>query len=50
MEVEGDDEQSILNATQRQVDDLEKVIRDNPKFWFWCHKRWKSEFNEIYTG
>ncbi|MDP3022628.1 MAG: lipid A biosynthesis lauroyl acyltransferase [Sulfuricurvum sp.] len=50
IEVEGDDEQSILNATQRQVDDLEKVIRDNPKFWFWCHKRWKSEFNEIYTG
>ncbi|MDP2194155.1 MAG: lipid A biosynthesis lauroyl acyltransferase, partial [Alphaproteobacteria bacterium] len=41
IEVEGDDEQSILNATQRQVDDLEKVIRDNPKFWFWCHKRWK---------
>lgn len=50
IEVEGDDEQSILNATQRQVDDLEKVIRAHPKFWFWCHKRWKSEFNEIYTG
>lgn len=48
--VEGDDEQSILNATQRQVDDLEKVIRAHPKFWFWCHKRWKSEFNEIYAG
>lgn len=50
IEVEGEDEQSILNATQRQVDDLEKVIRAHPKFWFWCHKRWKSEFNEIYAG
>lgn len=50
IEVQGEDEQSILDATQRQVDDLEKVIREHPKFWFWCHKRWKSEFNEIYTG
>jgi KDO2-lipid IV(A) lauroyltransferase len=50
VEVEGEDEQSILDATQRQVDDLEKVIRAHPKFWFWCHKRWKSEFNEIYAG
>lgn len=50
IEVTGDDEQAIIDATQRQVDDLEKVIRDNPKFWFWCHKRWKSEFNEIYAG
>ncbi|HEX5670628.1 MAG TPA: lipid A biosynthesis acyltransferase, partial [Sulfuricurvum sp.] len=50
IEVADDDEQSILDATQAQVKTLEKVIRDNPKFWFWCHKRWKSEFNEIYAG
>ncbi len=50
IEVAGDDEQSILDATQAQVDTLEKTIRANPKFWFWCHKRWKSEFNEIYAG
>lgn len=50
IQVESDDEQSILDATQAQVKTLEKVIRDNPKFWFWCHKRWKSEFNEIYAG
>ncbi len=48
--VKGDDEQSIIDATQAQVDTLEKTIRDNPKFWFWCHKRWKSEFKEIYEG
>lgn len=50
IEVQGEDERSITNATQSQVDDLEKVIRAHPKFWFWCHKRWKSEFNEIYAG
>ncbi|MDP3301385.1 MAG: lipid A biosynthesis lauroyl acyltransferase [Sulfuricurvum sp.] len=50
IEVKGDDEQAIIDATQRQVDDLEKVIRDNPKFWFWCHKRWKSEYQEIYSA
>lgn len=50
IEVQGEDEASILDATQRQVDDLEKVIRAHPKFWFWCHKRWKSEYNEIYAG
>ncbi|MDP3265221.1 MAG: lipid A biosynthesis lauroyl acyltransferase [Sulfuricurvum sp.] len=50
IEVMGDDEEAIIDATQRQVEGLEKVIRDNPKFWFWCHKRWKSEFNEIYAG
>ena len=50
IEVNGEGEQSILEATQHQVDDLEKIIRAHPKFWFWCHKRWKSEFNEIYAG
>ncbi|MFY9143652.1 lipid A biosynthesis lauroyl acyltransferase [Sulfuricurvum sp.] len=50
IEVEGDDEASILKATQRQADQLEKVIRADPKFWFWCHKRWKGEYKEIYSA
>jgi KDO2-lipid IV(A) lauroyltransferase len=50
IEVQGDDESSIVHATQLQADALEKVIRGNPKDWFWCHKRWKSEFKEIYAG
>jgi KDO2-lipid IV(A) lauroyltransferase len=50
IEVRGEDEQAIIDATQRQVNDLEKVIRGNPKFWFWCHKRWKSEYQEIYSA
>ncbi|MDD2266526.1 lipid A biosynthesis lauroyl acyltransferase [Sulfuricurvum sp.] len=50
IEVESDDAQGILKATQEQANALEKVIRLEPKFWFWCHKRWKSEFPEIYAG
>lgn len=35
IEVKSDDEQSILEATQRQVTTLERIIRANPKYWFW---------------
>jgi Kdo2-lipid IVA lauroyltransferase/acyltransferase len=50
VEVKSNEEKDILEATQAQSDDLEKVIRANPKLWFWCHKRWKGEFKEIYAG
>jgi Kdo2-lipid IVA lauroyltransferase/acyltransferase len=50
IEVNGNDEKSILEATQMQANEVEKVIRTNPKLWFWCHKRWKGEFKEIYAG
>jgi len=50
IEVKNNEEKDILDATQAQADDLEKVIRTNPKLWFWCHKRWKGEFKEIYAG
>ena len=42
------EEQDILNATQAQADWLTKLIKDEPKFWFWIHRRWKSEHKEIY--
>ncbi len=41
-------EADILEATQKQADVLEKVIIENPKFWFWCHRRWKTEHPEVY--
>ena len=50
IEVKSNDERVILEATQMQANDLEKVIRTHPKLWFWCHKRWKGEFKEIYAG
>ena len=48
IEVNSNEEKDILDATQAQANDLEKVIRTNPKLWFWCHKRWKGEFKNIY--
>ncbi len=50
IEVSGNDEKSIIEATQMQADQVEKVIRTNPKLWFWCHKRWKGEYKDIYAG
>ncbi|MDP3464622.1 MAG: lipid A biosynthesis lauroyl acyltransferase [Sulfuricurvum sp.] len=48
IEVKSNDELAILEATQAQANDVEKVIRTHPKLWFWCHKRWKGEFKNIY--
>ena len=50
IEVNSNDELAIVEATQAQANDMEKVIRTHPKLWFWCHKRWKGEFKEIYAG
>lgn len=48
IDVKSDNAQSILEATQQQAHTLERIIRAHPKFWFWCHKRWKGEFPELY--
>ncbi|MEA1891371.1 MAG: lipid A biosynthesis lauroyl acyltransferase [Campylobacterota bacterium] len=38
----------IVQATQLQADWLTKLITDEPKFWFWLHRRWKNDHPEIY--
>ncbi|SFV68145.1 Lipid A biosynthesis lauroyl acyltransferase [hydrothermal vent metagenome] len=43
-----DEAADILQATQLQADWLSALIRKEPKFWFWLHKRWKSDNPEIY--
>lgn len=44
-----DDEQAdIQKATQLQADWLSGVIYEEPKFWFWIHRRFKSEHRHIY--
>lgn len=44
-ENEADD---ILKATQDQADWLASLIRKEPKFWFWLHRRFKGDHPEIY--
>ena len=44
-----DEKADILKATQLQADWLTKIITDEPKFWFWLHRRWKNDHPEIYV-
>jgi KDO2-lipid IV(A) lauroyltransferase len=44
-----DEEQDILKATQAQADWLSSLIKDEPKFWFWIHRRFKTDYPEIYA-
>lgn len=48
IEVEETSEEAILNATKKQLVLLEELIKKHPKFWFWCHKRWKGKHFNIY--
>jgi len=38
----------IQKATQLQADWLANLISDEPKFWFWLHRRFKNDYPEIY--
>ncbi len=41
--------QDIQKATQLQADWLTELITNEPKFWFWLHRRWKNDHPEIYA-
>ena len=43
-----DEKADILKATQLQADWLSDLIRREPKFWFWLHRRFKNDHPEIY--
>lgn len=45
-----DTDADILEATQKQALLHEKAIRERPDLWFWCHRRWKKDYPEIYKG
>ena len=34
-------EEDLATLTQAQADIMERVIKEDPKQWFWMHKRWK---------
>ena len=41
-------QQDIQEATQAQADWLTEIVTNEPKFWFWLHRRWKGDKPEIY--
>jgi Kdo2-lipid IVA lauroyltransferase/acyltransferase len=43
-----DEKEDIKRATELQADWLTKLIFDEPKFWFWIHRRFKSNYPQIY--
>jgi len=43
-----DADADILKATQLQADWLQDLIKKEPKFWFWLHRRFKNDHPEIY--
>jgi len=43
-----DDKADIQEATQAQATWLENVLKKEPKFWFWLHRRFKDDYPEIY--
>lgn len=43
-----DEKEDIRIATQLQADWLSKLILNEPKFWFWIHRRFKSNYPQIY--
>jgi len=42
------EQKDIQQATQEQADWLTSIIKKEPKFWFWLHRRWKNDKPEIY--
>lgn len=44
----GDEEADILEMTQRQAAYVETAVREQPELWFWCHRRWRTDYPEIY--
>ena len=44
------EEADIQTATQLQADWLSKIIYEDPKFWFWIHRRFKGEYPHIYKN
>jgi len=43
-----DEDIAVQKATQGLADWLTKAVYDDPKQWFWLHRRWKSDYPEIY--
>ncbi len=50
MQKTDDEAADLLKCTQLQADWLTNLITNEPKFWFWLHRRWKNDHPEIYTS
>jgi KDO2-lipid IV(A) lauroyltransferase len=45
-----DDGDTVETIAQRQNDIIEGMIRKHPDHWLWMHRKWKTEYPEIYQA
>ena len=43
-----DESEAVLQGTQALADWLTQLIDEDPKQWFWLHRRWKNDYPEVY--
>ncbi len=43
-----DNEKDIKKSVQSQANTTQKVIEKKPDEWFWLHRRWKNQYEELY--
>ena len=43
-----DEAVAVQDATQKIADWLTEAIYNDPKQWFWLHRRWKADYPEVY--
>ena len=43
-----DSEQSLIDSIQAQADITQRIIENKPDEWFWFHRRWKNQYEELY--
>jgi len=41
-------EEDIKKSVQEQANITQKVIEAKPDEWFWLHRRWKNQYEELY--
>ena len=41
-------EEDIKKSVQEQANITQKIIENKPDEWFWLHRRWKNQYEELY--
>jgi len=45
-----DKDADILNSVKKQALITQQIIEEKPNEWFWLHKRWKNQYEDLYNA